>query len=66
MEMTDADWADLIARRPREGLYGVVTTGVYCRFGCASRPPLRCNARVFDTVAKAQAAGLRACKRCGP
>jgi AraC family transcriptional regulator, regulatory protein of adaptative response / methylated-DNA-[protein]-cysteine methyltransferase len=46
--------------------YGVVTTGVYCRPGCASRLPLRKNTRFFETVAAAKAAGLRPCKRCRP
>jgi AraC family transcriptional regulator of adaptative response/methylated-DNA-[protein]-cysteine methyltransferase len=47
-------------------LYGVMTTGVYCRPGCASRLPLRRNTRFFDTAAEAVAAGLRPCKRCRP
>lgn len=47
-------------------LYGVRTTGVYCRPGCASRRPLRANAVFFETVAAAEAAGFRACKRCRP
>ncbi len=64
--LNDADWADLIARRPRDGIYGVVTTGVYCRYGCPSAAPLRRNARAFDTALDAQSAGLRACKRCRP
>ncbi len=46
--------------------YGVRTTGVYCRPGCPSRRPLRANAVFFETVAAAEAAGLRACKRCRP
>jgi AraC family transcriptional regulator, regulatory protein of adaptative response / methylated-DNA-[protein]-cysteine methyltransferase len=46
--------------------YGVTTTGVYCRPGCASRRPLRANTVFFATVAEAEAAGLRACKRCRP
>ena len=46
--------------------YGVRTTGVYCRPGCASRRPLRANAVFFETVAAAEAAGFRACKRCRP
>jgi AraC family transcriptional regulator, regulatory protein of adaptative response / methylated-DNA-[protein]-cysteine methyltransferase len=46
--------------------YGVVTTGVYCRPGCSSRRPLRANVVFFETVAAAEAAGLRACKRCRP
>jgi AraC family transcriptional regulator of adaptative response/methylated-DNA-[protein]-cysteine methyltransferase len=66
MEISDADWADLIARTRRAALYGVVTTGIYCRYGCPSPAPLRRNVRAFDTVQQAQAAGLRACKRCIP
>ena len=46
--------------------YGVSTTGVYCRPGCASRRPLRANTVFFATIAEAEAAGLRACKRCRP
>lgn len=46
--------------------YGVRTTGVYCRPGCASRRPLRTNTVFFETIAAAEAAGLRACKRCRP
>ncbi len=46
--------------------YGVVTTGVYCRPGCSSRRPLRANTMFFETIAAAEAAGLRACKRCRP
>jgi AraC family transcriptional regulator of adaptative response/methylated-DNA-[protein]-cysteine methyltransferase len=46
--------------------YGVRTTGVYCRPGCPSRRPLRANTMFFETIAAAEAAGLRACKRCRP
>jgi AraC family transcriptional regulator of adaptative response/methylated-DNA-[protein]-cysteine methyltransferase len=46
--------------------YGVRTTGVYCRPGCASRRPLRTNTAFFETTAAAEAAGFRACKRCRP
>ncbi|HEY0974480.1 MAG TPA: bifunctional DNA-binding transcriptional regulator/O6-methylguanine-DNA methyltransferase Ada [Solimonas sp.] len=46
--------------------YGVVTTGVYCRPSCPSRQPLRGNVRFFETADAAEAAGLRACKRCRP
>lgn len=47
-------------------LYGVMTTGVYCRPSCKGRTPLRKNVRYFETVREARAAGLRACKRCDP
>jgi len=46
--------------------YGVRTTGVYCRPGCASRRPLRANTAFFETTAAAESAGFRACKRCRP
>jgi AraC family transcriptional regulator of adaptative response/methylated-DNA-[protein]-cysteine methyltransferase len=46
--------------------YGVRTTGVYCRPGCASRRPLRTNTVFFETTAAAEAAGFRSCKRCRP
>jgi AraC family transcriptional regulator of adaptative response/methylated-DNA-[protein]-cysteine methyltransferase len=47
-------------------LYGVTTTGVYCRPTCASRRPLERNVRFFADAATAHAAGFRACKRCRP
>ena len=47
-------------------VYGVRTTGVYCRPGCTSRLPLRRNTVFFETTAAAEEAGLRACKRCRP
>lgn len=47
-------------------VYGVMTTGVYCRPSCASRRPLRKNVRFFTTTEEAERAGLRACKRCRP
>jgi AraC family transcriptional regulator of adaptative response/methylated-DNA-[protein]-cysteine methyltransferase len=47
-------------------LYGVRTTGVYCRPGCTSRLPLRKNTLFFETLEAAEAAGLRPCKRCRP
>ena len=47
-------------------LYGVLTTGVYCRPSCASRLPLRRNVRFYAQAADAERAGLRPCKRCHP
>jgi AraC family transcriptional regulator of adaptative response / DNA-3-methyladenine glycosylase II len=43
----------------------VVTTGIYCRPGCAARP-LAQNVQTFDHLAAAEAAGFRACYRCRP
>jgi len=69
--MLDLDkcWAAVEARdAAADGafFYGAVTTGVFCRPGCPSRRPLRANTVFFETIAAAEAAGLRACKRCRP
>jgi len=63
----DAAWEQLLARDPRARfVYAVTTTGVFCRPSCSSRRPLRTNVRFFATAGAAQAAGFRACLRCGP
>ena len=65
----EARWEALVHRdRRADGafVYGVVTTGVYCRPGCASRLPNRDNVRFFDTCEEAEGAGFRSCKRCRP
>ncbi|HET6183338.1 MAG TPA: bifunctional DNA-binding transcriptional regulator/O6-methylguanine-DNA methyltransferase Ada [Acetobacteraceae bacterium] len=60
-------WEAVLGRRSLPGLfYGVTSMGVYCRFGCPSRPPLRRNVVFFGSAAEAEAAGLRACRRCDP
>lgn len=64
---TDFAWKQVLAHEPRAGFfYAVTTTGVFCRPGCKSRPPLRANVRFFASAAEAGAAGFRACKRCNP
>jgi AraC family transcriptional regulator of adaptative response/methylated-DNA-[protein]-cysteine methyltransferase len=47
-------------------VYAVLTTGVYCAPGCASRRPRPENVRFFASPAAAEAAGFRSCKRCRP
>src|SRR5579863_9061575 len=47
-------------------VYGVTTTGVYCRPSCRSRQPKPDNVRFFADPAAAESAGLRECKRCRP
>jgi AraC family transcriptional regulator of adaptative response/methylated-DNA-[protein]-cysteine methyltransferase len=47
-------------------VYGVETTGVYCRPSCPSRRPRRENVAFFDTIEAAEHAGFRACLRCKP
>jgi len=47
-------------------VYGIVTTGIYCKPSCTSRRPLRHNVRFYATPADAERDGLRACRRCRP
>jgi AraC family transcriptional regulator, regulatory protein of adaptative response / methylated-DNA-[protein]-cysteine methyltransferase len=47
-------------------VYGVVTTGVYCRPSCKSRAPKAINIRFFAGPEVAESEGFRACKRCQP
>ena len=60
-------WRQLTARdRKAHFLYGVTTTGVFCKPGCGSRAPLRSNTRFFATAQQARAEGFRPCQRCKP
>jgi AraC family transcriptional regulator, regulatory protein of adaptative response / methylated-DNA-[protein]-cysteine methyltransferase len=47
-------------------LFGVTTTGVFCRPSCSARRPLRRNVRFYESAREAQRNGLRPCKRCRP
>jgi AraC family transcriptional regulator of adaptative response/methylated-DNA-[protein]-cysteine methyltransferase len=71
MEPTyDDDFYEAIRRRDSafDGcfFYGVITTGVYCRPSCSARLANRRNLSFYATVAAAESAGFRACKRCRP
>jgi AraC family transcriptional regulator of adaptative response / DNA-3-methyladenine glycosylase II len=62
-------WDRAVARTGKfngKWIIGVMSTGIYCLPSCAARPPKPENVRIFATEAQAQAAGLRACKRCRP
>jgi AraC family transcriptional regulator of adaptative response/methylated-DNA-[protein]-cysteine methyltransferase len=62
-------WRAILRRDPRaDGKYvfGVTTTGVYCRPSCPARRPLRRHVRLYATPEAAERAGLRACRRCRP
>ena len=64
-----ARWQALCERRQcgaHPYFYGVITTGIFCRPGCSSRLPKRDHVRFFDSIAQAQAASFRPCKRCKP
>jgi AraC family transcriptional regulator, regulatory protein of adaptative response / methylated-DNA-[protein]-cysteine methyltransferase len=63
----ESAWQQIVARdRNASFVYGVTTTGVFCKPGCSSRRPLRDHVRFFQTVDEAQAAGFRSCKKCRP
>ncbi|KAL2219839.1 hypothetical protein M432DRAFT_282770 [Thermoascus aurantiacus ATCC 26904] len=47
-------------------VYGVRTTGIYCRPSCPARLARRANIEFYDSAAQAEAAGFRPCKRCRP
>lgn len=62
-------WQAVQRRDKRAGatfLFGVVSTGVYCRPGCPSRLPNRKNVRFYASAADAAQDGLRPCLRCKP
>ncbi len=62
-------WNAVVAKdKAQDGcfVFGVKTTGVYCRPSCPARTPLRKNVRFYDTRAEAEMDGLRACLRCRP
>ena len=65
----DERWRIALAKDRRfDGAFvtGVHSTGIYCRPSCPARAPLRRNVRFYPTPKAAEAAGLRACKRCSP
>ncbi|MEP3276025.1 MAG: bifunctional DNA-binding transcriptional regulator/O6-methylguanine-DNA methyltransferase Ada [Stappiaceae bacterium] len=47
-------------------VYGVRTTGIYCRPSCPSKAAKRINVSFHQTPVSAEAAGFRPCKRCKP
>lgn len=62
-------WIAVQRRDPQaEGhfVYGVKTTGIYCRPTCAARRPKPDNIVFFKDKIEAEAAGYRPCKRCKP
>lgn len=65
----DACWTALTRKdRAYDGrfVFGVVTTGVFCKPSCAARTPKRQNVRFYANVADAARDGLRPCLRCRP
>src|SRR5262245_20095777 len=65
----DARWRAVLRRdRRADGsfVFGVETTGVYCRPSCSARRPRREHVKFFEAAADAEKAGFRACQRCQP
>src|SRR5579875_196998 len=65
----EACWTAVLTKdRSQDGrfLFGVATTGVYCRPGCPARAPRRENVRFYKSAVDAEADGLRPCLRCRP
>ncbi len=65
-----ADCWDVIQKRDRSHagafVFGVKTTGIYCRPGCPARTPNYENIEVYQLPQAAEKAGFRPCKRCHP
>ena len=64
-----AMWKAVASRDPAADgafVYGVTSTGIYCRPSCPSRRPRPDRVRYFASPDEAEEAGFRACKRCAP
>jgi AraC family transcriptional regulator of adaptative response/methylated-DNA-[protein]-cysteine methyltransferase len=65
----DQHWNAVIARDPAydgQFVFGVSSTGIYCRPSCPARRPRRENVAFFLLPEQAENAGYRACLRCKP
>jgi AraC family transcriptional regulator of adaptative response/methylated-DNA-[protein]-cysteine methyltransferase len=73
-EMPEADleeryWQAALARDAAADhlfVYGVRSTGIYCRASCAARKPRRDRVVFFLRPEDAERAGFRPCRRCRP
>lgn len=67
--VTDTQWQAILKRdRNADGrfIYGVITTGIFCRPSCPARRPNVENVRIFPDGTAALQAGFRPCRRCNP
>jgi AraC family transcriptional regulator, regulatory protein of adaptative response / methylated-DNA-[protein]-cysteine methyltransferase len=65
----DVRWQSVMTRDAGQDgrfVYGVSSTGIYCRPSCPSRRPARSRVRFFGSPIEAESAGFRACLRCRP
>ena len=68
-EANDSRWEAVLARDSGQDgafVYGVSSTGIYCRPSCPSRRPLKVRVRFFGSPEAAEEAGYRSCLRCRP
>ena len=62
-------WQAVIDRDPAlDGafVFGVSSTGIFCRPSCPAKRPRRENVHFFDDATSAEQGGYRACLRCRP
>lgn len=67
--VADPRWAAIAARDARadgQFFYSVRTTGVFCQPSCGARTPRPENVAFHATMADAERAGFRPCRRCKP
>ena len=65
----DIYWQSVLAKDERFNgifVYGVRSTGIYCKPSCPSRRPGRGQVSFFRSCEAAEAEGFRACLRCQP
>lgn len=65
----DEKWAAILSRNSEFNgilVFGVRSTGIYCKPSCPAKRPKREQVRFFANSVNAEQAGFRPCKRCHP
>jgi len=63
----DQRWLAVAGRDARSAfIFGVTSTGFFCRPGCPAPIPSRTRVRFFADPKEARSAGFRPCRRCHP
>src|ERR1700688_1396166 len=68
-QSVDARWQAVLKRDASldgKFVFGVSSTGIFCRPSCPARRPRRENVAFFDHALQAEQDGYRACLRCRP
>src|SRR5271166_4907727 len=68
-QISDRRWQAVLDRDgSHDGtfVFGVSSTGIFCRPSCPAKRPRRENVRFFEHATAAEQAGYRACLRCRP